>query len=167
MQFLKLTTIYGPNCLPLLSSLSQKSIIAGISKFSLTNSVIQSLAKYGAVHATVATVSILNNTFRTLGEESLNFESWDSVRIIGNRIDFLEEGAINAIQKPIDAATAVFVFVENVIGYANRMSLVNQIPREVSVSLERNVFSHTCDCMLDLYVKSVTGHSGKRQKVYY
>ncbi len=127
--------------------------------------MIQSLAKYGAVHATVATVTLLNNTFRTLGEESLNFESWDSVRIIGNRIDFLEEGAINAIQKPIDAATAVFVFVENVIGYANRMSLVNQIPREVSVSLERNVFSHTCDCMLDLYVKSVTGHSGKRQRV--
>lgn len=143
-----------------ISSFSQKSITAGISKFSLTNSVIQSLAKYGAIHATVATVALVNNTFRTLGEESLNFESWDSVRIVGNRIDFLEEGAINAIQRPIDKATAVFVFSDNVIGYANRMSLANQIPREVNVSLDQNRFSHSCDCMLDRYVKSVTGHSG-------
>ena len=121
--------------------------------------MIQSLAKYGAIHATVANITLTNNTFRTLGEESLNFESWNSVRIVGNRIDFLEEGAINAIQKPM-GDDASFVFVDNVIGYANRMSLVNQIPREVNVSLQENRFSHNCDCMLDTYVKSVTGHSG-------
>jgi hypothetical protein len=110
----------------------------------------------------VASIAILNNTFRTLGQESLNFESWNSVRLVGNRIDFLEEGAINAIQKPT-GSDALFVLVDNVIGYANRMSLVNQIPREVNVTLGENRFSHGCDCALELYVKSVTGHSGTKR----
>ncbi len=61
---------------------------------------------------------------------------------------------------PKEETTAVFVFLDNVIGYANRMSLVNQIPRAVNVTIGENRFSHSCDCMLDLYVKSVTGHSG-------
>merc|ERR1712242_630011 len=53
-----------------ISSLSQKSVVAGVSKFSLTNSVIQSISKHGAINATVATVEIVNNRFRTLGQES-------------------------------------------------------------------------------------------------
>ena len=38
--------------------------LTGISEFNLTGSVIQSIAKYGAVNVTVANVHIHNNSFR-------------------------------------------------------------------------------------------------------
>lgn len=143
-----------------ISSLSQKAIVAGISRLNLTQSVIQSMSKYGAINVTVANVHIVNNTFRTLGEESLNFISWNSVEIRDNVIEFLEEGAINAIHSPIDASTASFLFADNRIGYANRNSLVTRLQHEVDTLVDNNRFQHLCDCSLEQYVFPLTGHSG-------
>ena len=44
--------------------LFQKSIVAGISSLMLENSFIQSISKFGAINATVASVRVVNNTFR-------------------------------------------------------------------------------------------------------
>jgi len=143
-----------------ISSLSQKAIVAGISEFNLTGSTIQSIAKYGAVNVTVANVHIINNTFRTLGEESFNFISWNSVLLAHNTIHFMEEGAINAIHRPNDPSTASFEFTNNRIGYANRNSLVTRLPVGMEVVVDANKFHHLCDCNQELYVYPLTGHSG-------
>ncbi len=143
-----------------ISSIAQKSIVAGISQLNLTRSIIQSISKYGAINATVASVHISSNTFRTLGEESLNFISWNSVNIVNNSIEFMEEGAINAIHSPMDKSTASFVFTNNRIGYANRNSLVTQLPHGVDVLIKKNRFHHTCDCNQESYINSLTRHSG-------
>lgn len=142
-----------------ISSLSQKSVVAGVSKFILTNSVIQSISKHGAINATVATVEIVNNRFRTLGQESFQFVSWDSVIIDNNTFEFLEQGSLNAIKGPSEDQDAYFSFNNNFIGYANFKSLVTQIPMSVNVKVNSNSFGHTCDCKMENYVKSITGHT--------
>ena len=142
-----------------ISSLSQKSVVAGVSKFSLTNSVIQSISKHGAINATVATVEIVNNRFRTLGQESFQFVSWDSVIIDNNTFEFLEQGSLNAIKGPSEDQDAYFSFTNNFIGYANFKSLVTQIPASVNFKVNRNSFGHTCDCKMENYVKSIAGYS--------
>jgi len=142
-----------------ISSLSQKSVVAGVSKFILTNSVIQSISKHGAINATVATVEIVNNRFRTLGQESFQFVSWDSVIIDNNTFEFLEQGSLNAIKGPSEDQDAYFSFTNNFIGYANFKSLVTQIPTSVNFKVNSNSFGHTCDCKMETYVKSITGHT--------
>jgi len=142
-----------------ISSLSQKSVVAGVSKFILTNSVIQSISKHGAINATVATVEIVNNRFRTLGQESFQFVSWDSVIIDNNTFEFLEQGSLNAIKGPSEDQDAYFSFTNNFIGYANFKSLVTQIPTTVNFKVNSNSFGHTCDCKMDTYVKSITGYT--------
>jgi len=142
-----------------ISSLSQKSVVAGVSKFILTNSVIQSISKHGAINATVATVEIVNNRFRTLGQESFQFVSWDSVMIDNNTFEFLEQGSLNAIKAPSEDQDAYFSFTNNFIGYANFKSLVTQIPMSVNIKVNSNSFGHKCDCKMENYVKSITGHT--------
>ena len=115
-----------------ISSLSQKSVIAGVTEFLLSDSVIQSISKHGAINATVATVEIVNNRFRTLGQESFQFISWNSVIINNNTFDFLEQGSLNAIKGPSEVQDASFQFTNNFIGKANYKSLVTQIPVIVS-----------------------------------
>ena len=115
-----------------ISSLSQKSVIAGVTEFLLSDSVIQSISKHGAVNATVATVEIVNNRFQTLGQESFQFISWNSVIINNNTFDFLEQGSLNAIKGPSEVQDASFQFTNNFIGKANYKSLVTQIPVIVS-----------------------------------
>ena len=142
-----------------ISSLSQKSVVAGVTKFILTNSVIQSISKHGAINATTATVEIVNNRFRTLGQESFQFVSWDSVIIHNNTFEFLEQGSLNAIKGPSEDQDAYFSLTDNFIGYANFKSLVTQIPMRVKLNVSGNSFGHTCDCKMENYVKSITGHS--------
>ena len=115
-----------------ISSLSQKSFIAGVTEFLLSDSVIQSISKHGAVNATVATVEIVNNRFQTLGQESFQFISWNSVIIKNNTFDFLEQGSLNSIKGPSEVQDASFQFTNNFIGKANYKSLVTQIPVIVS-----------------------------------
>ena len=140
--------------------MSQKSVVAGVSKFILTNSVIQSISKHGAINATVATVEIVNNRFRTLGQESFQFVSWDSVIIDNNTFEFLEQGSLNAIKGPSEDQDAYFPFTNNFIGYENIKSLVTQIPTSVNFKVNSNSFGHTCDCKMETYIKSITGHTG-------
>ena len=142
-----------------ISSLSQKSVVAGISRFVLNNSVIQSVSKHGAINATVATVEITNNRFRTLGEESFQFVSWDSVLITNNTFDFLEQGALNAIKSPSQDSASYFSFRDNFINRANVKSLATQIPDHVRSEVGGNTFGQTCDCKADSYVRSITGYS--------
>ena len=142
-----------------ISSLSQKSVVAGISRFVLNNSVIQSVSKHGAINATVATVEITNNRFRTLGEESFQFVSWDSVLITNNTFDFLEQGALNAIKSPSQDSASYFSFRDNFINRANVKSLATQIPAHVRSEVGGNTFGQTCDCKADSYVRSITGYS--------
>ena len=142
-----------------ISSLSQKCVVAGISRFVLDNSVIQSVSKHGAINATVATVEITNNRFRTLGEESFQFVSWDSVLIANNTFDFLEQGSLNAIKAPSEDLDSHFSFQNNIISGANVRSLVTQIPSHVRSQVGGNMFGHTCDCKVDTYLRSITGHS--------
>ena len=115
-----------------ISSLSQKSVIAGVTEFLLSDSVIQSISKHGAVNATVATVEIVNNRFQTLGQESFQFISWNYVIINNHTFDFLEQGSLNAIKGPSEVQDASFQFTNNFIGKANYKSLVTQIPVIVS-----------------------------------
>jgi len=142
-----------------ISSLSQKSVVAGISRFVLNNSVIQSISKHGAINATVATVEITNNRFRTLGEESFQLVSWDSVVITNNTFDFLEQGALNAIKAPSQDSPSYFSFRDNFISRANVKSLLTQIPSHVKALVGGNVFGQTCDCKAGSYVRSITGYS--------
>ena len=142
-----------------ISSLSQKCVVAGISRFVLNNCVIQSVSKHGAINATVATVEITNNRFRTLGEESFQFVSWDSVVITNNTFDFLEQGSLNAIKAPSADLDSRFTFQHNIISGANVRSLVTQIPSQVRSLVGGNMFGHTCDCRVRTYVKSITGHT--------
>ena len=143
-----------------ISSLSQRSVISGISQFTLESSVIQSISKHGAINATVATVSINNNRFRTLGQESFQFISWDSVTINNNTFDFLEQGSLNAIKDPSEVSQPSFSFMNNIITKANRRSLVTQILSHVTPRVSGNSFGHACDCKFSSYVQSITGHSG-------
>jgi len=142
-----------------ISSLSQKSVIAGVTEFLLSDSVIQSISKHGAINATVATVEIVNNRFRTLGQESFQFISWNSVIINNNTFDFLEQGSLNAIKGPSEVQDASFQFTNNFIGKANYKSLVTQIPMRVKFDVNGNMLDHTCDCKLENYVKSITGYT--------
>lgn len=142
-----------------ISSMSQKSVVAGVSKFILTDSEIQSVSKHGAINATVATVVVTNNRFKTLGQESFQFVAWDSVIISNNTFDFIEQGAINAIKSPTEDLAASFTFTNNLIGSANVKSLVTQIPADVSVVVFGNKLGHRCDCELGTYVRSITGQS--------
>ena len=142
-----------------ISSLSQKCVVAGISRFVLDNSVIQSVSKHGAINATVATVEMTNNRFRTLGEESFQFVSWDSVVITNNTFDFLEQGALNAIKAPSEGLDSHFTFQNNIISSANKRALVTQIPSHVTSLVGGNMFGRTCDCNVATYVRSITGHS--------
>ena len=142
-----------------ISSLSQKSVVAGISKFVLENSVIQSISKHGAINATVATVQINNNRFRTLGQESFQFISWDSVTVNNNTFDFLEQGSLNAIKAPSTEDKSYFTFKDNIIKDANQRSLVTQIPSHVEVSITGNSFGHTCDCNIYKRIEMITGYS--------
>jgi len=143
-----------------ISALARKAIVAGISRLRLTGSIIQSISKYGSINATVANVLIANNTFRTLGEESLNLISWNTVEMIDNQIEFLEEGAINAIHSPMDKLDSKFRFAGNSVKFANRNSLVTQLAHEVVVEVDENRFHHECDCNQELYIYTLTGHSG-------
>lgn len=143
-----------------ISSLSQRSVISGISKFIMASSVIQSISKHGAINATVATVKINNNRFRTLGQESFQFISWDSVTINNNTFDFLEQGSLNAIKDPSEDSKPLFSFMNNIITKANRRSLVTQILAQVTASVSGNSFGHQCDCKFSSYIKSITGFSG-------
>ena len=84
---------------------------------------------------------------RTLGQESLSLESWNSVIITDNIIQFMEEGALNAIFNPIPMDTeATFEFARNEVQNANRHSLVTRIPEFTRVLVTGNRFSHHCDC---------------------
>lgn len=141
-----------------ISSLSQRSVISGISQFTLESSVIQSISKHGAINATVADVRINNNRFRTLGQESFQFISWDSVTINNNTFDFLEQGSLNAIKDPSEVSS--FSFMNNIITKANRRSLVTQILSHVTPLVTGNSFGHACDCKFGSYIQSITGHSG-------
>ena len=143
-----------------ISSLSQKSVIAGISQFILTNSEIQSIHKHGAINATVAKVQIINNRFRTLSQESFQFISWDSVTINNNTFDFLDEGSLNAIKTPSTELKSFFSFKDNVINNVNLRSLVTQIPSHVEATVSGNRFEHNCDCNIDKFIKTITGYSG-------
>lgn len=142
-----------------ISSLSQKSVISGISHFTLDSSEIQSISKHGAINATVATVTISNNRFRTLGQESFQFISWDTVSINNNTFDFLEEGSLNAIKSPNEDLKSSFTFTDNLIAKANMRSLLTQIPAHVSAHVAGNRLGHACDCKVEQYVRSITGHS--------
>ena len=142
-----------------ISSLSQKSVISGISHFTLDSSEIQSISKHGAINATVATVTISNNRFRTLGQESFQFISWDTVSINNNTFDFLEEGSLNAIKSPNEDLKSSFTFTDNLIAKANMRSLLTQIPAHVSAHVAGNRLGHVCDCKVEQYVRSITGHS--------
>ena len=142
-----------------ISSLSKKSVIAGITKFTLDSSEILSISKHGAISATVATVKINNNRFRTLGQESFQFISWDEVKINNNTFDFLEQGSLNAIKDPSTVLKSFFTFKDNIINFANAKSLVTQIPSHVEVQVTGNRFGHTCDCKADSYIKSISGYS--------
>ena len=142
-----------------ISSLSQKSVVAGVSRFIMQDSVIQSISKHGAINATVATVHIVNNRFRTLGQESFQFISWDSVIINNNTFDFLEQGSLNAVKAPSEDGQASFSFTDNFIGGANYKSLQLQVPAWVEATVRGNRFGQTCSCKLDKYLQSVTGHT--------
>lgn len=141
-----------------ISKISQNSVLAGISRFSLQNSVIQSLAKMGAINVTVAEVHLVNNTFRTLSEESLSFVEWNLVVIHQNVIEFLETGAIKSFHKPkMEPSRASFSFTNNTIWNTNRQSLTNRIPSDAHVSFSGNIFHKLCDCELDSYARFITG----------
>ena len=142
-----------------ISSLSQRSVVAGVSTFILTHSEIQSMSKHGAINATVASVRIEHNRFKTLATESLQFVSWDEVIIHNNTFDFVEQGAINAIKAPSEDSKASFTFTNNHIVDANLKSLVTQIPASVSFEVSDNSFWKKCDCNMETYVKSICGFS--------
>jgi len=139
-----------------ISSMSQKSVVAGVSTFLLLNSEIKSIAKHGAVNALVANIEIIGNRFKTLGTESLQFVKWDSVIIANNTFDFMEHGALNAIKSPSKKQEANFSFIGNHIGHANIHALITQIPTEVKLVVENNSFGKKCDCNMMRYLKGIT-----------
>ena len=140
-----------------ISSLSRKSVEAGMTKFHLTNSEIQSITKRGAIAATVASVRIEHNRFKTLSTEAFQFKFWDNVIIHNNTFDFVEEGAINGIKAPSEDLPTSFTFTDNRIIDPNMRSLVTQIPHSVNITVQGNSFGKKCDCQMHLYIKSVCG----------
>ena len=140
-----------------ISSLSRKSVVAGVSAFHLTNSEIQSIAKKGAIAATVASVRIEHNRFKTLSSEAFQFKFWDNVIINNNTFDFVETGAINGIEAPSEDLPTSFAFTDNHIVDTNMRSLVTQIPHSVNVTVHGNSFGKKCDCNMRLYIKSICG----------
>ena len=96
-----------------------------------------------------------------MGQESLSVESWNSVIITDNTIQFMEEGALNAIINPIPPtvtsttpkgvgevieADVLFEFTRNEVQNANRHSLVTRLPPSARLVVAENRFSHHCDC---------------------
>jgi len=141
-----------------ISKISQNAVLAGISRFWLQNSEIQSMSKFGAINVTVAEVHLINNTFRTLSEESFSFVEWDLVIIHQNVIEFLEPGAIKSFHKPkMEPAKASFSFTDNTIWSTNRESLTNRIPSEASIRFSGNIFHKPCDCEIDSWTRHITG----------
>ena len=65
-----------------------------------------------------------------------------------NTIQFMEEGALNAIHAPmhIDNNAPAFQFARNEVQNANRHSLVTRIPDYVSLVVVDNRYSHQCNC---------------------
>ena len=142
-----------------ISSLSQRSVVAGVSAFHLTNSEVKSIAKKGAIAATVASVRIEHNRFKTLSTEAFQFKFWDNVIINNNTFDFVEEGAIHGIEAPSEDLPTFFTFTDNRIVDTNMRSLVTQIPHSVNVTIHGNSFGKKCDCNIPVYIKSICGSS--------
>ena len=142
-----------------ISSLSQRSVVAGVSAFHLTNSEVKSIAKKGAIAATVASVRIEHNRFKTLSTEAFQFKFWDNVIINNNTFDFVEEGAIHGIEAPSEDLPTFFTFTDNRIIDTNMRSLVTQIPHSVNVTIRGNSFGKKCDCNIPVYIKSICGSS--------
>ena len=140
-----------------ISSLSRKSIVAGVSAFHLTNSEIKSIAKKGAIAATVASVKIEHNRFKTLSTEAFQLKFWDNVIINNNTFDFVETGAINGIEAPSEDLPTSFTFTDNRIIDTNMRSLITQIPHSVNVTVHGNSFGKKCDCNMRLYINSICG----------
>ena len=140
-----------------ISSLSRKSVEAGMTRFELTNSEIQSITKRGAIAATVASVRIEHNRFKTLSTEAFQFKFWDNVIINNNTFDFVEEGAINGIKAPSEDLATSFTFTDNRIVDTNMRSLQTQIPPSVNVTVYGNSFGKKCDCNMHSYIKSICG----------
>ena len=91
----------------------------------------------------------------------MSVESWNSVIITDNTIQFMEEGALNAIINPIPPtvtsttpkgvgevieADVLFEFTRNEVQNANRHSLVTRLPPSARLVVAENRFSHHCDC---------------------
>ena len=148
-----------------LTSVSENAIMSASQELKVARTEINSMSK-AAFNCQAAKVIFRSNLFRTLGSESLKIKTWSDFAMVGNKINFLERGALAGIANP-DAdvgANVSFVFSRNNVSYANMdgLKIVIESARVAQFSVDANNFERECDCDFDDWIDRVSGTFGEQ-----
>ena len=145
-----------------LTSISEHAIQSAVSHLSVTGSQIASMSSSG-IDCQAAKVALVDNSFQTLVSGSMSLRSWNDFRMVGNTMNFIDEGALAGINNPGTDVNVTFVFVDNVIAYANRRALQVNLPNSTKFVVEGNVFQKECECEFDVWIDALS--SGEKTQM--
>ena len=113
----------------------------------------------GAIDVSVAVVTFNNNKFDNLKTNSIVFRQWNKIAIDHNLFVALESDAISAGVVASGAPYLEFSFTDNRVNVAGPSSLkfASVSQRVNSARVGNNYFERTCSCLMDNWVREITG----------